>query len=116
MNEIYNDVEKAIDYVFSENKFVLNLYEYMKIKDFKKVQAQEFISSTTANNIKNIVKELNEYIEGGQDNNHRQLREAYGHIPKPNARKISKYLNSILEDAERFISEKGKRRKKTEHK
>ena len=30
------------------------------------------------------------------------MREAYGHIPKPEARKIRKYLYGILEDAWKY--------------
>ena len=55
-----------------------------------------------------VIHELDEYIKGGQDNDHKQLREAYGHLPKPDARKIRNYLNTILEDASRY--EKAKRR------
>lgn len=116
MNEVHSDIEKAIDYVFSENKYILNLYEYMKIQNFKRDDVIQLMSSVTVKNIKSIVGELNEYLEGGQDNNHRQLREAYGHIPKPEARKISKYLNKMLEDADKFLNEKRCGRKKKQHK
>lgn len=116
MNEVHSDIEKAIDYVFFEDKFVLNLYDYMKVKEFKKNDILELMSSVTVKNIKTLISELEEYLEGGQDSNHRQLREAYGHIPKPNARKISKYLGKMIEDTERLLNEKQSRRKKKQHK
>lgn len=116
MNEVHSDIEKAIDYVFFENKFVLNLYDYMKVKEFKKNDILELMSSVTVKNIKTLISELEEYLEGGQDSNHRQLREAYGHIPKPNARKISKYLGKMIEDTERLLNEKQSRGKKKQHK
>ena len=44
---------------------------------------------------------------------HQQLREGYGHIPKPQARKIMNYLGSILEDAVRYSNDRkpGRRKK-----
>ena len=60
-----------------------------------------------------IQDELEQYIKGGADNDHKQLREAYGHISKPQARKIKAYLGSILEDAVRYRHDKrpGRRKK-----
>ena len=59
-----------------------------------------------------VIHELDEYIKGGQDNDHKQLREAYGHLPKPDARKIRNYLNTILEDASRYEKDKRRGRRK----
>ena len=52
-------------------------------------------------------------VLGGSDNDHTELREAYGHIPKPQARKIKAYLYTILEDAWRYQRDRkpGRRRK-----
>ncbi len=112
--DAYFDVEKAIDLAF-EGKFVLNFYDYLKTKSAKRCDVESFIESTTANNISNLIMDLDEYLEGGQDNNHRQLREAYGYISKPQARKIRNYLHSILEDAWRYSHDKrpGRRKKQT---
>ena len=62
-----------------------------------------------------MILELNEYLKGGQDNEHKQLREAYGHIPKPQARKIKQFLEGILEDAERYSYDRrpGRRTKRS---
>ena len=67
------------------------------------------------NEIKNIVNELNEYLEGGQDEQHKQLREAYGHLGKPQARKIMNYLQGFLEDARRYSNDRksGRRKKRS---
>ena len=112
--EIYFDVEQAIDYAFN-GKFVLKFYDYLKIRGTKKVEAEEFIESSTALNIKNLIGDLNYYLEGGSDDAHKQLREAYGYISKPQARKIRDYLNAILEDAKRYGYDKrpGRRRKQS---
>ena len=45
-----------------------------------------------------IIYDLEDYLEGGSDDLHKQLREGYGHLGKPEARKIKDYLNKILED------------------
>jgi hypothetical protein len=113
--EVYGDVEKAIDLSFS-GKFVLKFYDYLKIKEVKKTEIEEFIKSPTAVNIESLVSDLNQYLEGGSDNQHKQLREAYGHIPKPQARKIKDYLNSFLEDAWKYNHEKRKGRRKKQTK
>ena len=113
-HEVYFDVEKAIDLAFN-GQFVLKFYDYLKIRGARKFEVEEFIESKTADNINNLIMDLDEYLEGGSDNNHKQLREAYGHIPKPQARKIRNYLYSILEDAWRYNHDKrpGRRKKQT---
>ena len=112
--DTYADVERAIDYAF-EGRFVLNFYEYLKTKSVKRQEIKIFIESVTANNISSLVMDLDDYLEGGQDDIHKQLREAYGHIPKPQARKIRNYLYGILEDAWRYSHDKrpGRRKKTT---
>jgi hypothetical protein len=79
------------------------------------VEVEEFIQSSTASEISNLVMDLDEYLEGGADNAHKQLREGYGHIPKPQARKIRNYLHAILEDALKYNYDKrpGRRKKQT---
>lgn len=111
-HEINNDVEKAIDYAFN-GQFVLKFYDYLKIKGTKKVEIEEFINSSTVIEINSLIKDMDDYLEGGSDEIHKQLREAYGHIPKPQARKIRNYLQGILEDACKYNHDKrpGRRKK-----
>jgi hypothetical protein len=113
-NEVYYDVEKAIDYAFM-GKFILNFYDYLKIKGVVKKEVEEFLQSKTVKNIDEIIIDLDTYLEGGSDNQHKQLREAYGHLSKPQARKIKIYLSGILKDAERYNYDKrrGRRKKQT---
>lgn len=114
IHEVYGDVEKAIDYAF-KGQFVLNFYDYLKIRETKRVEVEEFIQSSTANEINNLIMDLDDYLEGGSDEMHKQLREAYGHIPKPQARKIRNYLYKILEDAWKYSHDRrpGRRKKET---
>jgi hypothetical protein len=113
-HEVYNDVEKAIDYAFN-GQFVLKFYDYLKVRGTKKVEVDEFIESATASEISSLVNDLDEYLEGGSDEVHKQLREGYGHIPKPQARKIRNYLHGIIEDAWKYSHDKrpGRRKKQT---
>ena len=113
-HEVYNDVEKAIDYAFN-GQFVLKFYDYLKVRGTKRIEVEEFIESATASELNNLVMDLDDYLEGGSDEMHKQLREGYGHIPKPQARKIRNYLYGILEDAWKYSHDKrpGRRKKST---
>ena len=109
---VYDMIEHAIELAF-EGKMTLKFYDYLKYRKTKKYEVDSFVESSTAAEISDQVLELEQYIEGGAYNNHKQLREAYGHIPKPQARKIKAYLYSILEDAWRYQRDRrpGRRKK-----
>ena len=109
---VYELVEHAIEYAF-EGKMQLKFYEYLKYRKTTKAEVDSFLYSSTAQELADVVLELKEYIRGGKDNEHKQLREAYHHIPKPQARKIMKYLGRILEDAVRYSHDRrpGRRKK-----
>ena len=109
--EVYYVIEEAIEFAF-KGQFAVKLYEYFKVRGVTKVEADEFLRSSTAHEIGSLIVELNEYIKGGKDSEHQQLREAYHHIPKPQARKIRDYLTSILEDAVRYSDDKRRGRKR----
>ena len=109
---VYDLVEHAIEYAF-EGKMTLKFYEFLKYRKTTKAEIDAFLHSSTAKELADEVLELQEYIKGGRDSNHQQLREAYGHIPKPQARKIMNYLGRILEDAVRYSDDRkpGRRKK-----
>ena len=109
---VYDMIEHAIEYAF-EGKMQLRFYEFLKSRKTTKIEVDSFLQSSTARELADEVLELKEYIKGGRDSNHQQLREAYGHIPKPKARKIMIYLGKILEDAVRYSDDRrpGRRKK-----
>ena len=109
---VYDLIEHAIEYAF-EGKMQLKFYEYLKYRKTTKAEVDSFLYSSTAQELADVVLELKEYIRGGKDNDHKQLREAYHHISKPQARKIMNYLGSILEDAVRYQHDRrpGRRKK-----
>ena len=109
---VYDMIEHAIEYAF-EGKMQLKFYEFLKYRKTTKAEIDAFLHSSTAKELADEVLELKEYIRGGKDSEHKQLREAYGHIPKPQARKIMAYLGGILEDAVRYSYDRrpGRRKK-----
>ena len=110
--DIFDLIEHAIDNAF-DGQMNLKLYDFLKSSKVKKNEIDLFISSSTTNELGSLILDLDEYIKGGSDNDHKQLREGYGHIPKPQARKIKAYLYSILEDAWRYQRDRrpGRRKK-----
>ena len=113
--EVYNLIEGAVDDAFLRQNLNLKLYEYLKQNNFTKDDLGEILHSPSVINISSTSSDLADYIEGGSDDAHKQLREAYGYISKPQARKIRDYLNAILEDAKRYGYDKrpGRRRKQS---
>ena len=109
---VYDLIEHAIEYAF-EGKMQLKFYEFLKYRKTTKAEIDSFLHSSTAQELADVVLELKEYIKGGKDSDHKQLREAYHHIAKPQARKIMKYLGGILEDAVRYSNDRrpGRRKK-----
>ena len=109
--EVYYVLEESLELAF-KGQFVIKLYEYFQSRGVTKAEADQFLNSSTANEIASLVVELDEYIKGGNDSDHKQLREAYHHIPKPQARKIRNYLACILEDALQYSNDKKRGRKR----
>ena len=109
--QMYDVVEHTIDYAF-KGKCMLNMYEYLKSIKATKRDVEEFINSPTALEINTLILDLEDYMEGGNDSEHKQLREAYGHLGKPEARKIRNYLYNLLQDAWKYEQEKKPGRKK----
>jgi len=105
--ELYELVEKSIDLAMQEQKFLFRMYPYLKTNKWTRRDVDLFIESSTAANLNFVVMELEGYIKGGD----KMLREAYGHIPKPKARKIKDYLYGILDDAWKYHAERKPGRK-----
>ena len=112
--DIYDLIEHAIDNAF-EGKMNLKFYDYLKSNKTKKSEIDSFIEGHITKELDSLILDLDEYIKGGADDVHKQLREGYGHIPKPQARKIRNYLESFLNDAERYSNDRkpGRRKKQT---
>ena len=106
-DDIYDLVERAMEYAF-EGKYLLNFYALLEGKKAVKREVDEFITSSTAEELRQSIQELSGYIKGGDV----VLKEAYGHIPKPQARKIRDYLQQIVTDTEQYVEDRKPGRKK----
>lgn len=110
--EVYDLVEGAIDDAFLRTKLNLNLYDYLRENKYTRDDIKEMLDSACFSSVVDMSEDLAAYIEGGSDDVHKQLREAYGYMSKPIARKVKIYLDGIIEDVVRYRNDKGKRFKK----
>ena len=89
-------VEDALDDAFTRDVYTLNMYDLLKSQKVTKAELLELQESSTISEISSIIEELELYLEGGDDSEHKQIREGYGHLGKPKARKIKNYLCDSL--------------------
>lgn len=108
-DEIYNIVNTAIDVAVTAEKYQLNFYSFLKGENIKRVDIKSFLGSSLVSQMKDEVSHLDLYLEGGPDV--ADLREVYGWMGKPRARKYKEYLMRIVEDAEKYEREKRPGRK-----
>ena len=101
-DDIYDLAERALDIAILEKKFLFKLYPLLEHSKATRKVTLEFLESSTARAIEDTAHDLEEYIKGGKDAEHTQIREAYHFLSKPEARKIVKYLRGIIEDAKRY--------------
>ena len=110
--DLFDIVEQVLDNVFVSKVYTFDMYRYLRSNEVKRPVVDEFVDSITAKNIQTTVDELNLYLEGGTDSDHKQIREAYNYLGKPTARKIRDYLNKILTDALKYQNDKRPGRRK----
>ena len=101
-DDVYMLAEKAMDVAITEKKFFFKIYDLLHHSKATRKSCIEFLDSTTAKSINETADDLEEYIKGGSDGTHKQIREAYHFLSKPEARKIVKYLRGIIDDAKRY--------------
>ena len=106
--ELYTLVDRALDEAMVNGRFLFKMYPYLKAQNGHEEKSMTSLNPVAAE-LSNAVLELEGYIKGGDA----QLRESYGHIPKPKARKIKTYLYSILEDAWKYHAERNLEEKVT---
>ena len=109
MNDIYHIVNQAIDDAVKTEKYQLNFYAFLKAESFKRVELISFLNSGLVSQMRDEISHLNLYLDGGPDV--ADLREVYGWMGKPRARKYKEYLMKIIEDAQKYETEKRPGRK-----
>ena len=108
-DEIYNIVNTAIDSAVTTEKYQLNFYSFLKGENIKRHEIKSFLDSSLVSQMRDEISHLDLYLDGGPDV--ADLREVYGWMGKPRARKYKEYLMKIIEDAEKYETEKRPGRK-----
>ena len=78
--DLFDIVEQVLDNVFVSKVYTFDMYRYLRSNEVKRPLVDEFVDSITAKNIQTTVDELNLYLEGGSDSDHKQIREAYNYL------------------------------------
>ena len=108
LDELYTIIDRAIDEAMVNGRYLFKMYNYLSAGKWTRRETNEFIESPAAAELSMVVEELRAYIKGGD----KTLKEAYGHLSKPKARKLEKYFYGILEDAWQYHAERRPGRKK----
>jgi len=91
---LYSIMDRALDTAVMEGKFLFSMENYLKGHSYTRRQTTELLESSPFGEITSTIDELDGYLHGDK-----MLKEAYGHVTKPNARKILKYLTKIRDEA-----------------
>ena len=92
--ELYTIIDRAIDEAMLNGRFLFNMKSYLTGNKWTRKQTKELIDSSSMTEVTQIVDELSQYIARDK-----YMSEAYGNVPKPQARKIRKYFQSLVDDA-----------------
>jgi hypothetical protein len=103
MDEIYYDLQQAIDFAFVQNKYILNSFSYLKVKNVKRVDAQELLRSSLVQELYSYISDLNLNLKGGQHLDILYVEEAYGFLSRADAKRISTYFDNIIEGIKKYI-------------
>ena len=98
-------IEKVVDDAMFAHKHTFKMYDYLIHNNLTKRDVVDFLQTGTAKNIRITLDDLDLLIEGG----HPEMKEAYPNWTRSEARKIRKYLYTILSDAEQYKDQKSRR-------
>ena len=109
-DELYTIIDRAIDEAMFNGMFLFNMKTYLQGNKWTRKQTKELIDSSSMGELTGVVGELSDYIARDK-----YMSEAYGNLPKPQARKIRKYFQSLVDDAKDYYETRkpGRPRKKT---
>lgn len=103
-------VNQAIDLAVRRERYVLNLYTFLKSESAKRKEVLAFLDSPVVSCMKDEIYQLETYLNGGPDAI--DLKEVYGWMTDQRVQKFKDYLSKILEDANRYEQEKRPGRKR----
>ena len=113
--EVYEVVEHSIDVAFEQRKFQLKFYDYLRVINAKRKDADEFIASSTSKEIRDIIIELDEYLKKvGKMMNISNFVRLWTYS-QTSSKKNQKLLEGIIEDAIRYSYDRkpGRRSKRS---
>ena len=108
-DDVYDIVNKAIDIAFTQQKYNLNFYEYLRSEKYNKEEIIQFNTSSLYTAMNHQVEELDIYLNGGEKYDF--IKEAYNWMGKLRIQKLRDYLKNIMEDAKKFERSKNRGRK-----
>ena len=108
--ELYTIIDRAIDEAMLNGRFLFNMKSYLTGNKWTRKQTKELIDSSSMVELTQVVDELSQYIARDK-----YMSEAYGNVPKPQARKIRKYFETVINDAKDYYETRrpGRPRKPT---
>ena len=108
--ELYTIIDRAIDEAMLNGRFLFNMKTYLTSAKWTRKQTGELINSSSMGELNQVVSELSQYIARDK-----YMSEAYHNVPKPQARKIRKYFQSLIDDAREYYETRrpGRPRKPT---
>ena len=95
--ELYTIIDRAIDEAMLNGRFLFNMKSYLTGNKWTRKQTKELIDSSSMTELTQVVDELSQYIARDK-----YMSEAYGNVPKPQARKIRKYFETVINDAKEY--------------
>tara|TARA_B100000700_G_scaffold64618_1_gene71312 strand:+ start:6693 stop:7046 length:354 start_codon:yes stop_codon:yes gene_type:complete len=95
--ELYTIIDRAIDEAMLNGRFLFNMKTYLTAGKWTRKQVGELIDSSSMDELTQVVDELSQYIARDK-----YMSEAYDNVPKPQARKIRKYFQSLIDDAKEY--------------
>ena len=109
-DELYTIIDRAIDEAMFNGRFLFNMKTYLTSGKWTRKQTGELIESSSMGELTQVVDELSQYIARDK-----YMSEAYSNLPKPQARKIRKYFQSLIDDAREYYETRrpGRPRKPT---
>ena len=95
--ELYTIIDRAIDEAMLNGRFLFNMKTYLTSAKWTRKQTGELINSSSMGELNQVVSELSQYIARDK-----YMSEAYSNVPKPQARKIRKYYETLINDAQEY--------------
>lgn len=106
MDDVLYTLQCAQDIAINERKYNLNSYVYLRNSKIKRLDAQRILRSPVIRELTGTILDINLSFKNGKEPEVLYAREAYGHIPRPEARKIVSYYENIIDGIKRYIAEK----------